>query len=322
MQPAPALIEDSLRLARLRSTRLLDTFGDERFDRITRLARHFFNVPICLVSLVDEDRQWFKSNTGLPDCQQTPRDISFCGHAIAGREVMVVPDAKKDPRFCDNPLVTGSPFVRFYAGYPLQSFDGFNLGTLCLIDHRPRKLSCQQQRYLTDFGRLIESEITSIHLATVDSLTGLYNRLGFTNLTEHLLPLCRRAGRSATLLYLDLDRFKIINDNFGHSAGDEALVSFAGLLSRAVRESDLVARLAGDEFVVLLTHETGAPAAQRVIARLQDLMTNFNATAGHRWQLACSIGEASFTPDSFSGLDSLLRRADEAMYRQKHHRMA
>lgn len=125
------------RLRVLKDLLVLDTSPEERFDRIARFARSEFDTAIALVTLVDRDRQWFKSNLGL-DVPETPRDISFCGHAILEREVLVVPDAKQDERFHDNPLVTGEPNIRFYAGAVLRLPDGAALGTLCVIDAKPR----------------------------------------------------------------------------------------------------------------------------------------------------------------------------------------
>ena len=118
----------------------LDTPAEARFDRLTRIAQHVFGAPIALVSLVDAERLWFKSRQGL-EAPQTPRDVSFCGHAILGDGIFVVPDATADPRFADNPLVTGAPNIRFCAGAPLVLSSGQKDGTLCIIDHWPRQLS-------------------------------------------------------------------------------------------------------------------------------------------------------------------------------------
>lgn len=139
------------RLQVLRDLGILDTHAEERFDRITRLAQQLFQVPIALISLVDSDRQWFKSRQGL-DVSETPRDVSFCGHAILGSDVFCVPDATLDARFADNPLVVGAPNVRFYAGAPLQVEDGLRMGTLCLIDHDARELSQAQIELLRDLA--------------------------------------------------------------------------------------------------------------------------------------------------------------------------
>lgn len=152
------------RLEALCALNLLDTPPEERFDRITRLAASFFDVPIALVSLIDEQRQWFKSKYGI-DVPETPRDHAFCDHAIRNRDLLVVEDAGLDTRFRANPLVTGPLGIRFYAGYPVCSPDGHILGTLCLIDHKPRRLTQAQIASLKDFARLIDEEIAKSHVA-------------------------------------------------------------------------------------------------------------------------------------------------------------
>ncbi len=134
---APVLPEDAARLQALHELLILDTPPEQRFDRIARFAAEEFDMPMALISLVDENRQWFKARVGLDVCE-TPRDISFCGHAIGGLELFLIPDACADERFSDNPLVTGPPFVRFYAGAPLRLALGPVVGTLCLLDTRPR----------------------------------------------------------------------------------------------------------------------------------------------------------------------------------------
>ena len=151
------------RLADLRRLRILDTAAEERFDRITRLAARLLDVPIALVSLVDADRQWCKSRVGL-DTTEMPRDISFCGHAILGSEIFVVPDALADERFADNPLVTNAPAIRFYAGHPLTGLAGHPIGTLCAIDTRPRQLSATDLQALKDLAAIAENEIKPVQV--------------------------------------------------------------------------------------------------------------------------------------------------------------
>jgi PAS domain S-box-containing protein len=151
------------RLAALKKLNLLDTQAEERFDKLTRLTRQLFGVQIALVSLVDADRQWFKSKQGLNACE-TGRDISFCGHAILDEDIFEVPDASLDKRFSDNPLVTGPPDIRFYAGMPLTSLDGYRIGTLCIIDSAPRSLNAEEQCALKDIASLVESEINHLQL--------------------------------------------------------------------------------------------------------------------------------------------------------------
>ncbi len=146
------------RLAALRSLGLLDTPPEQRFNRITRTAARIFNVPIALVSLVDAERQWFKSRYGL-HASETPRSVSFCGHAILNDYALVVEDALLDARFADNPLVTGLPRVRFYAGQPLYGPGGVKLGTLCLIDHEPRQFGAHDRLALADMAGWVEREL-------------------------------------------------------------------------------------------------------------------------------------------------------------------
>ncbi|HEY7884401.1 MAG TPA: GAF domain-containing protein, partial [Cellvibrionaceae bacterium] len=153
---------DPERLEALRGLNLLDTAPEERFDRLTRLAKRMFKVDIALVSLVDESRQWFKSRQGLEACE-TGRDISFCGHAILGAESFIVPDAQSDPRFSDNPLVCGGPHIRFYAGVPLTTTDGHRVGTLCIIDSQPRKLDPEERQSLEDIAGCVVEEINRVH---------------------------------------------------------------------------------------------------------------------------------------------------------------
>ncbi|WP_075879029.1 ATP-binding protein [Vreelandella massiliensis] len=166
MQP-PALPENELeRLAALHARGLLDTAAEERFDRLTRIAQQALGVSTVLVTLVDSERQWFKSRQGL-EASETPRDISFCGHAILGRTLFEVPDARKDVRFHDNPLVTGAPFIRFYAGMPLQTPSGHALGTLCLLDPQPRQLEASERQLLADLAACVEAEINQQALEQV-----------------------------------------------------------------------------------------------------------------------------------------------------------
>jgi diguanylate cyclase len=146
------------RLKALRRLQLLDSPASPSYDRITRLAASALNVPITLVSLIDESRQWFKSHFGI-NVTETPRDISFCAYAVRDQEPLIVPDAALDTRFANNPLVTGYPQIRFYAGVPLFTHDGLALGTLCAIDRRPRHLSYEALEVLEDFAAIVEDLI-------------------------------------------------------------------------------------------------------------------------------------------------------------------
>ncbi|MCU4676797.1 PAS domain S-box protein [Catenovulum sp. 2E275] len=159
MQKAPIPKDELKRLKILQQTQLLDTPPEERFDRITRLVKSYFNVPIVLVSLVDLDRQWFKSKQGL-NINETAREISICGHSIYTKELTVVENTLLDPRFADNPLIVKSPNIRFYAGMPLI-INEMAIGTLCIIDYKPRQLTKEQKKCLIDFSACVLEEINA-----------------------------------------------------------------------------------------------------------------------------------------------------------------
>lgn len=174
MLEAPCPQDDEQRLAALQSLGLLDTPPEQRFNRITRTVARLFRVPIATITLVDRNRHWFKSRFGL-FMAETPRNISFCGHAIMGEDMLVVEDALKDERFRDNPLVTGAPYIRFYAGRPLSTPSGAKLGTLCLIDREPRSFSEEDRLTLEDMAGWVEREINlNLELAAMQArLTGV-----------------------------------------------------------------------------------------------------------------------------------------------------
>ena len=318
MQVPSKPADEAERLSTLRALNILDTSPEERFDRLTRLAKRLFGVPIALVSLVDEDRQWFKSCQGL-SASETPRDVSFCGHAILGSDIFLIPDATQDPRFHDNPLVTDAPFVRFYAGCPLVVPNGSKLGTLCLIDREPRDFSEEDLDLLRDLARMAEQELAAVQLATMDELTMLSNRRGFETLSLHALGLCRRLQKPASLLFFDLDLFKQINDRFGHAEGDRALTSFSRLLQHTFRESDVLARLGGDEFAVLLTN-AGADQVGISLSRLQEAVEEHNRAAQRGYDIMFSVGTVEFDATRHAGIAELMAEADALMYADKARR--
>ena len=307
--------DEVARLETLRSLDVLDTPQEERFDRLTRMAKRLFNVPIALVSLVDENRQWFKSCVGLP-VSETPRDISFCGHAILGEGVFIIPNATADDRFHDNPLVIDDPNIRFYAGCPLRALNGGQMGTLCIIDDKPRDFDEHDLSALKDLAAMAEQELAALQLAVLDELTEISNRRGFITLVGHAIRMCVRQKMSASLVFFDLDKFKLINDTHGHVEGDRALVAFANILHKTLRESDLVARIGGDEFAALLL-DTPKASAVDVIARLQGRVEEYNQQASHDYKIDFSFGIVDFDPLLHADVEALLADGDTLMYECK-----
>ena len=315
MKPPDIPEDEPLRLDTLRSLTILDTPPEERFDRLTRMANRLFDVPIALVSLVDENRQWFKSCVGL-DVSETPRSVSFCGHAILGDRIFIIEDATQDPRFADNPLVVGEPHVRFYAGCPLRDVEGHKLGTLCIIDREPRTLSGEDCDILEDLAAMVERELAAMQLATIDELTKIANRRGFLMVAQSSLRLCQREDIPAALVFFDLDDFKKINDRFGHQEGDLALVNFADQMTKTFRDSDMIARLGGDEFVVLLTN-SAMEEAEDVVARFTAALDAHNNQADSGYDIRFSHGVVAYDPQKHKSVADLLADGDTLMYQIK-----
>lgn len=315
MQKPTIPSNEKTRLETLRALKVLDSDPEERFDRLTRLAKRLFGVPIALVSLVDADRQWFKSSIGL-DVKETTRDLSFCGHAILGDEIFEVPDAALDNRFSDNPLVVGSPNIRFYAGCPLTVSNGSKLGTLCILDQEPRDFDDDDKLLLRDLAKMVEVELSALQLASTDDLTLLSNRRGFEALAQHALSVCNRLEKPASLMFFDLNKFKQINDQFGHAEGDRALTAFSSILLEVFRDSDVIGRLGGDEFVVLLTN-TSKAESELVSERLEEMMSEYNASAKRGYDLSYSMGLIEYDPKVHVSISNLLSDADKKMYIHK-----
>ncbi len=310
---------EASRVKTLKSLEILDTPAEERFDRVTRMSKRLFGVPIALVSLVDENRQWFKSCVGL-DVSETPRDISFCGHAILGDDVFIIPNATEDTRFADNPLVVNEPDIRFYAGCPLTSQNGSKLGTLCIIDRVPRDLTAEDIEALKDLASMVESELEAEKMATMDELTNISNRRGFMQLAEHYLNFSLRQEVPATLVFFDLNNFKPINDNYGHAEGDKALIAFAEQMKNTFRRTDLIARMGGDEFVALFS-STSETSATVIMEKFLNAVEKYNHEANRGYDITFSYGIVEFDPVRHDSVEALLTDGDALMYeckKQKH----
>ncbi len=312
----PELPEDEAsRLRALRALGILDTQSEERFDRLTRMARRLFNVPMAVLSLVDDSRVWFKSCIGL-EITQVPRELSFCGHAILGDQVFVVPDALADARFAEHPFVLGPPYLRFYAGCPLRLHDGHQLGTLCILDTQARQLNSEDLNLLCDLTRMVVDELSALKLASVDALTQISTRFGFEELAQVSLRFCSQNQIPLCLSFFDLNKFKEINDQFGHAVGDQALCCFANAMKASFRTTDLLARLGGDEFVALLIG-ADKERAEVALQHLQSLITQANQQHWNSFQLDFSYGVVEFEPHKHANILALLQESDQLMYRNK-----
>ena len=315
MKAPPVPIDEQERLSQLKSLAILDTPPEERFDRVTRMARRLFGVPIALISLVDENRQWFKSCFGL-EVGETERRISFCAHAIVEDGALVIEDALLDERFADNPMVTGEPHIRFYAGQPLRTMSGKAVGTLCLIDREPRRFGGEDLAMLSDLAAMVEREIMAVQLAISDDLTRISNRRGFLALSKYCLAVCKRQLFPATLVFFDLDKFKQVNDSYGHTEGDRLLKIFAEQMRESFRSSDLFARLGGDEFVALLTNVT-TDVVTTLMDRFEQAVKSRCASLDLPYTIEFSYGVVSYEPLKHASIEDMLHEADRGMYEAK-----
>ncbi len=318
----------------MRELRILDTEAESAYDDITLLASYVCGTPISVMSLVDENRQWFKSKVGL-NASETPRDQAFCAYAILNPdETLVIPDASTDERFRHNPLVTGDPNIRFYAGVPLRTESGHALGTLCVIDRVPRQLGDAEVLALRALGRQVirqlelrraldqldkyRAELEALNRdlerrSLTDALTGLWNRAAFERRLGEEIARVRRSAEPIGLLFIDADAFKEYNDTHGHPAGDDALVRISSLIRANKRENDFECRYGGEEFAVLLP-STDKDGCVKTAERIR------KAIESAEWPLrkvTVSIGVSSLDGKTADG-ERLVSVADVCLYKAKH----
>ena len=317
---APLPPNEEKRLQVLDSYGILDTDEEQAYDDLTHLAAVLCHTPTALVTLVARDRQWVKSRVNW-ESRQNPRDASFCAHAILRPgELMEVPDMVKDARFVRNPLVTGKAGVRFYAGVPLVTREGAALGTICVIDRRPRLLTEVQGRSLESLARQVVAQlelrlqVAELEMQSLtDPLTGVWNRRAFYRLLRNEWARHARSGQRLGLLMVDIDHFKNINDSYGHPRGDAVLQEVAETLSASLRPSDSLFRYGGEEFCCVLT---GCDLeAARVIAERARSVLASSSCAG--LNVTVSIGVSTALPSADSTTNLLIARADAALYLAK-----
>lgn len=326
-------LDEAQRQTDLEALNLLDTGPDPRFDALLRLAQDLFGIRTVLVTLVDNERQWFKARRGTA-LSGTARSLSFCGHAIHSDAILEVPDALKDERFADNPLVAEQPYLRFYAGIALHAPGGSRVGTFCMFDDRPNALSVRQRQSMQDIALLLEAmfETASLQIeqkqllaeldgakrrALLDPLTQLLNREGLEQMLPALKSRGQRDGLYVGFIYGDLDHFKQINDEHGHGVGDEVLVEVAQRLVAAIRPEDLAVRMGGEEFAVLAlvkSHDQLDLIAERVRAAMACPPFRVAQLA---LDLTISLGTA--VARSLEARDDLrlIDKADKALYQAK-----
>lgn len=308
--------DEPARIAALQRLAILDTPREEPFDNVVNLVRTILKVPISAVTLIDAERQWFKAIEGL-EADQTPRSESFCAYAIQQHAPLLIPDATLDDRVSNYPAVTQAPYVRSYAGVPLLTSDGYNVGALCAVDTQPREFTADELDILRNLARIVVNEMELRRIADRDQLTGTLSRRSFIDKADQEIARRHRYGGSASLVLLDVDHFKSINDTWGHPVGDHVLRELATTLGGVMRSTDAVGRLGGEEFALLLpaTDQTEAMAAAerfRKAVEQRSVTVDFNRTIA----MTASFGVARLD-DTVTCAEDWFARADDALYKAK-----
>ena len=334
MEEAPVASDEDGRVALLRSYEVVGTPAEAAFDAVAGLVAALCAMPVALVTFVSESDLWIKSCIGT-FAHRPNRATSFCGHVIAASdEVFVVEDARADLRFYDNPLVAGDPYIRFYAAAPLVTAEGFALGALCVVDFAPRILRendrlalvlgaraicavLDERRATRRLDRSLLEHRALAFAARHDALTGLANRACFI---ERLEARAREADAHEwapfAVMFLDVDGFKDVNDKHGHGCGDAVLVTIARRLAKIVRGSDVVARMGGDEFTVLVDRATDLASIARLADRIVRAIAAPMREGEIELSMTISIGIVIAT-DAGDRVENLIAEADAAMFEAK-----
>ena len=323
----------TLKIANIHTFDLFYTPIEERFERITRIARRALHTPVAAISLLNEDKQWFKSAAGW-GISELPREQAICRLTVEANQIVMINDTLADPRVAKLPIVMGAPRFRAYAGHPLVDDEGTCVGTFCVLDLKPREFAPIDRQALIDIAALVQRELFSDQLsnahsaltsklgmarreALMDPLTHLWNRRGASVLLKAAVASADQRGTPLALALLDLDNFKRINDTRGHQAGDEALRRVASRLLSTVRGGDAICRLGGDEFLVLMA-DTDAAIATRVAERMRHAITDSPVpTRDGAISVSVSVGCTIRQPREPTAVDALLERADKALMESK-----
>lgn len=326
MMTPPVPVDEESRLRRLEELKLLFSPAEERFDQITRLARFAFEVQMAMISLVGSDTQWFKSAQGL-SVPCTSREVSFCGHALAQVEPLIIEDALEDQRFADNPLVTDWPFVRFYAGFPLQARDGSILGTLCLLDSIPRQLHPRQLELLRSLGhwaaheiefgngdrlqgKFLESLEEAQRAAAIDAMTRTWN---LDSLRE-LLEIKHNSGADPGFMArVRINNFRGLKGRHNAQRLDYIVWEVAQRLRANLSPSDLLSRADEGEFVAFMQPRGG----RRLEDTVRDIRLRMKAEPvlieGVEIRASISIGVVPVTFEANYSFESVMRAASNAL---------
>lgn len=315
---------------------VLENLDGSSFEQVTEIASIICDAPVSLISLVGREGQQVKSARGLDETERAA-DLSICQDAFLQPGFFSVADTVQDPRFGKTPILGRAPHLRFYAGVQLKTEHGQQLGTLCVLDREPRDLDERQRFALQTLANQVvkglemkldhhrQAEVIrklkasqhelSRQVAT-DPLTNLLNRRGFEHRLSQELALIKRGAPSSAMLLIDIDHFKRVNDRLGHRAGDEVLVRFSALCRQIFRESDVICRWGGEEFLIMLPGAT-VDDAQHAAERLNDRLATMSMADSTSAPLFITVSIGINTLTASSSTDALLHRVDDLLYQAK-----
>ena len=324
----------TLQIAELHTLDIFYTPLEARFDRITRLARQAMRVQAAAITLLDRERQWFKSIEGW-EVRELPRAKSLCLSTIDKGEPVIIEDLLKEPEYSQHPLVTSGPKFRFYAGFPLFDAAGTALGTFCVYDTKPRSISPGLVQSLRDAGESAQKELLTNELrdaqqklvtklgtarrqATLDELPRVWNRRGGIELLGEMLALSESERRGLAVCMIDLDRFKAINDDLGHQAGDQVLRKVTGLIIGCLRSDDVICRFGGDEFLLVL-NDIRREELEAICERIRERVREFPIkTRKGPAKMTVTIGAALRQPEQkHLGRETFIEVADSTLIQAK-----
>ncbi len=323
----------TLKLANLHTLDAFYTPLEERFERITRLGKRALGVPIVAITVIQNKRQWFKSVVGW-QVTELPLSDSLCSEVIAEGKKRVVENTLDDLALMSNRHVCRKPKIRFYAGHPLQDYEGKTIGSFCVMDLKPRKVDDTFSQTLADLADMAQRELFSVELsnahsaliaklgearrqAMFDSLTRLWNRRGGESLLQAALKESVQYNHWLGFVMADIDNFQLVNDQFGHGMGDQVLRKVASTIVAAVRPHDIVCRYGGDEFLIIVrdaTEHDFSEIANRIRDRIHELPIR---TRDGTVPASVSVGLALRTSGGPISASNLIERADEALYESK-----
>jgi len=302
------------RLDALRRYEVLDSDPEESFNDVVKLLCRIFDVRMAAISLIDENRQWFKAIIGL-DATETPRTDAFCDHTIGSAEPMAISDATRDSRFAENPLVLNAPGIRCYLGAPLTTPDGYNIGSICIMGTEPRTFSASERDILKGFAGIIVTQLELSQAVRRDGLTSCFSRSAFEGFLRDASNAKRADGRPATLALFDVDHFKSINDRFGHPVGDVVLQVLTEVTRSALRRSDQLGRLGGEEFGILM-HNVELAEATLIIERVREAIERLRFPHQGGIRVTASFGLAELGLHHVK-ISDWITAADNALYLAK-----